>query len=411
VELETLRGLKSGLSNDYAVFHGVHWTREYRGWTHFGEIDFVVLNRSGDLLFIEQKNGVLEEQSGVLTKHYAEGSKDPVSQVRRSIEKVREKFKWQHGAGRALHLDYLVYLPDYRVKEVNAAGLDGSRIVDAKDRKRLAQRIDELLGPGVAGSDSWYETVHGFFCQSFEVVPDVQAHRQSHERTFVRQVGPVATVLANLEMSPFRLRFTGTAGSGKSLLALNFYARESLQGKRVLLNCFNRPLAERFMDRISGTGYIDTFHGFCIEFLKSRGQAPDFDHVAGNPDFWRRIPDLVTAERIPDEWLFDALVVDEGQDFEQGWLDVLELFLRTDADMLWLEDPEQNLQGKPSVLTKGFVGYRCPVNYRTPESIARFVRNTLPFDFDPGNELPGMGVGVHGETVGGCPTARHASGM
>jgi hypothetical protein len=42
-----------------------------------------------------------------------------------------------------------------------------------------------------------------------------------------------------------------------------------------------------------------------------------------------------------------------------------------------------------------FVGYRCPLNYRSPESIARFIRNTLPFEFDLGNDLPGMGVGVH----------------
>ncbi len=32
-ELETLKMLKSGLPNDYTVFHGVHWSREYEGWT------------------------------------------------------------------------------------------------------------------------------------------------------------------------------------------------------------------------------------------------------------------------------------------------------------------------------------------------------------------------------------------
>ena len=61
----------------------------------------------------------------------------------------------------------------------------------------------------------------------------------------MRQVGPVAAVLANLEMSPYRLRFTGTAGSGKSLVARHVFARLAGEGKRVLLTCFNRPLAER----------------------------------------------------------------------------------------------------------------------------------------------------------------------
>jgi hypothetical protein len=395
-ELETLFALKAELPNDYTVFHGVHWTREYKGWTHFGEIDFVVLNRSGDLLFVEQKNGVLNEDEGGLRKDYQDGAKSPVDQVHRSLDKVREKFQWRHGKQRPLQIDYLVYLPDYRVRDLNAAGLDASRVVDALHADSLSSRIQKLLGGGVAERDGWYEKVHEFFCQTFEVVPDIQAHRDSHERTFVRQVGPVAAVLTNLEMTPFRLRFSGTAGSGKSLVARHFFARASSEGKRVLLTCFNRPLAERLKARVPQYGLVDTFHGFCVEFLKSRGRAPDFGKVDGDPEFWRRIPESVMAERIPHEWLFDSLVVDEGQDFDQEWLDILRLFLRDDADILWLEDSDQNLQGKPSVVTEGFVGYRCPVNYRSPESVARFIRNTLPFDFELGNDLPGMGVGIHG---------------
>ena len=54
-ELDTLQMLKSALPNDYTIFHGVHWSREYETRTQFGEIDFVVLNREGKVLFIEQK--------------------------------------------------------------------------------------------------------------------------------------------------------------------------------------------------------------------------------------------------------------------------------------------------------------------------------------------------------------------
>ena len=54
-ELSTLALLNKRLSDDFTVFHGVHWSREYAKWTHFGEVDFVVINRSGDVLLIEQK--------------------------------------------------------------------------------------------------------------------------------------------------------------------------------------------------------------------------------------------------------------------------------------------------------------------------------------------------------------------
>jgi organic radical activating enzyme len=117
---------------------------------------------------------------------------------------------------------------------------------------------------------------------------------------------------------------------------------------------------------------VDIFHGFRVAFLKGVGQAPDF----ADPAPWRPIPQRGLAARIPQVALFDALVVDEGQDFEAEWLEVLRLFLKHDADALWLEDPDQNLQGKPPVALAGFVGYRCLADYRPPESIARSVRKS-----------------------------------
>lgn len=394
-ELETLRLLKSDLPDEYTVFHGVHWSREYEAWSHFGEIDFVVLNHSGDVLFIEQKNGLLEESATGLVKRYASGEKNVVQQIHRSFNKVREKFKRQHGNQAKLVIDYVIYCPDYRVKDLNAAGLSETRVIDASSKTQLSERIQSLLGPGVDKKDGWRETVYGFFCQTFKVMPDVNAYVSANEKSFVRHTGMLVDVLANLEMKPFRLRVTGTAGSGKSLIARHFFDRMVNNGNKSLLLCYNRPLAERFKALMHAGGYVNTWYGFCHEFLESRGQKLDFSKMKSVPDFWRQIQDQVMGEVVPEEWIFDALVVDEGQDFEEEWLEIIKLFLREGADMLWLEDPRQNLQEKPPVTTDHFVRFRCPVNYRSPESIARYILKTLPFEFEMGNELPGLGVGVH----------------
>jgi superfamily I DNA and RNA helicase len=104
--------------------------------------------------------------------------------------------------------------------------------------------------------------------------------------------------------------------------------------------------------------------------------------------------ELVSGESIPEEWKFDTLIVDEGQDFEQEWVEILKLFLRDDQEILWFEDQDQNLRGQPPVVLGGFVGYRACRNYRSPDSIAHFIRRTLPFKFEGANDLPGLGVGV-----------------
>jgi superfamily I DNA/RNA helicase len=101
---------------------------------------------------------------------------------------------------------------------------------------------------------------------------------------------------------------------------------------------------------------------------------------------------------------FDMLIVDEGQDFEPQWSEILRLFLRPDADLLWLEDPDQAIRldkgnysaSKPAYnsLATQFIGFRARANYRSPETIARYIQRVLPFDFLPCNPMPGLGVGV-----------------
>ncbi len=394
-ELEVLQMLKAELPNDYTVFHGVHWSREYEAWTHFGEIDFVVLNRSGEVLFIEQKNGELEESDEGLIKRYGSDEKNVVQQVHRSLDKVRDKFNWLNGKDRSLEVDYLIYCPEYQIKQVNAAGLSAERVLDAAAKDRLSNRIQTLLGPGKATRDGWYEKVENFFCQTFELVPDIHAHIGSQEKQFVRQNGALADILTNLEMEPYRLRVSGAAGCGKSLFARKFLDQEVFAGRKVLLVCYNRPLADRIRESVGDAGRVNTYYGFCDEFLQSLGQKLDFSSMSSDPGFWQDVQEKVLVQKIMEENKFDTLIVDEGQDFEQEWFEILRLFLREGANILWLEDDDQNLQEKPPVSLDGFVRYRSKTNYRSPESIAEFIKDTLPIRFEQGNGLPGLGVAVH----------------
>jgi superfamily I DNA and RNA helicase len=138
-------------------------------------------------------------------------------------------------------------------------------------------------------------------------------------------------------------------------------------------------------------------------FLISRGHKLPYERI-GEPKFWQDIQERVIGETIGPEWKFDALIVDEGQDFEPQWSEILQLFLKPDASLLWLEDPDQAIRldkasdsaSEPAYksLAPQFVGFRARTNYRSPETIARYIQRVLPFDFLPGNPLPGLGVAV-----------------
>ncbi len=393
-ELDTLRVLKAGLPAAYTVFHGVHWSRSYKGGTCYGEIDFVVINQAGDVLLIEQKNGRLKETSEGLIKTYGQAEKNVGDQLRRSLENVREKFKWQHGDKPGLKLDYLIYCPDYSLTKLNAVGIDANRIIDATTADQLSAKIEDLLTDGGTGNPAWADQVEEFFRQSFELVPNIHAHLSAQEKTFTRLSGGLADIIDNIEMNPLRLRIRGAAGCGKSLVAHRLYDRACVNGRKPLLVCYSRPLRERLNATVASGGMVQTWNGFCDEFLKTKGHRLDYSQMNKDPRFWDKVADLVIAESVPDDWLFDTLIVDEGQDFEEGWVDVLKLFLKPDGDFVWLEDEDQDLYGRHPGPLDIQITYRAKTNYRSPESIARFIRQALPFDFDNANDLPGMGVGL-----------------
>lgn len=392
-EIATLRLLKKSLPNDYTIFHSVHWSRTHKGSTSFGELDFVILNKSGDILVIEQKNGSLSESSQGLVKAYESRDRNVAQQLHRSLDNIREKLNGVLPSGCTLKIEYLFYCPDYRVKNLNAAGLDRARIVDAVERSNLCRLVERLLGPG--SENALAEIVEKFFCHSFEVVPDIHAHVDESDRAFTRLSEGLSEIVSCIEMAPLRLRIRGTAGCGKSQVALGLFRRAVEEGKKPLLVCFNRPLRERLAALAPKGGVIQTWYGLCDQFLTAAGQKPDFGNFQLSAAFWRDVQDKVTAAPMRQDWIFDTIIVDEGQDFEVEWFDILGLFHKPGGDFIWLEDQSQNVFMRTPVPLEGFVTFNAKRNYRTPESIARYIKKVLPYEFESTNDMPGLGVEIH----------------
>ena len=158
--------------------------------------------------------------------------------------------------------------------------------------------------------------------------------------------------------------------------------------------CFNRRLADKLIAQAPDGIIVNTYHGFCHEMAKLVGIELDFKK-ADDPNFWRSIQDQLVAADLSVCPKFDCLVVDEGQDFKEGWYEIVQLFLTGDSTQLWLEDPLQNLRDTEPVPLPGFVTYHETANFRTPGTIAEFIKGVLESDFQQRNMLPGLGVAMH----------------
>lgn len=124
-----------------------------------------------------------------------------------------------------------------------------------------------------------------------------------------------------------RVEIRGGAGSGKTYLALEQARRLSRSGQRVALICYSHGLAS-YLKRVTAgwrrreqPAYVGEFHALGVEWGAPVG--PDERvRTAETVHWWeeelpRRMAEL--ADGLPDGKKFDAVIVDEAQDFADSW--------------------------------------------------------------------------------------------
>ncbi|KVT36756.1 ATP-binding domain-containing protein [Burkholderia ubonensis] len=370
-ERETLAALEHALPDSYTVYHGVHWTRAEQGFSVFGEAAFVVVSPAGRVLLIEQKAGFLRETPKGLVKVYLQTERNVPIQLARTQETLHRRLTAALGAG-VYGVEALLYCPDYTIRQAAIAGVPSERIVDATRKAQLAQVIQQILPadePRVANAPK----IHHFLADELALTPDTSALVGQAGTLVTRLSGGLASWARQLEFTPFRLRVIGTAGSGKTQLAVQAMRDAIAAGRRVLYVCFNRPLAD-YIARIAPPGAkIANYHQLCDWVARDGGYTPDFDA----PDAFGRLEARFAQTPVPERWRFDVLIVDEGQDFHPSWATALERLLAPDGAWWWLEDPLQNLYMREPVALPGWVSLKALTNYRSPRDLLDFVRDVV----------------------------------
>ncbi len=359
-EIETLSYIEATLADlPYRVYHGVHWTNVEKGFSVYGEIDFILVAPNGRLLLIEQKSGFLSETADGLIRNYEGKPRKVANHIMRSIKGLTERF------GSELSIDYLLYCPDYTVRNPNQAGIDPRHIIDASNKGKLAQVIRETLPVDGAPPGDKFDKVTRFLSNMLSLRPDPSSMIGNAAGLVARLSGGLSTWARRLEFAPFRLHVKGTAGSGKTQLALAEYSDAIDAGLKPLYVCYNRPLADHIEKLVPAGGRVTSFHMLSDAFARAQGQIPDY----AAPDVWDRIEARMTASELPPEWRYDVLIVDEGQDFSPAWRDILLRMLKPEGRAIWLEDPNQNLYGREPVPLPGWVTLHSDTNYRSPRQI------------------------------------------
>lgn len=208
-------------------------------------------------------------------------------------------------------------------------------------------------------------------------------------------------------------RIKGPAGSGKSLVLAAKAAELLGEGKEVLVVTYNITLLHYLMDiavrwpASSGKTRKDVtwlnFHHWCKRVCQ------ESDHEEEYKNLWRDQPggmslsnpsenddaNVVLNSKLPilvssiidknqgGVQQFDAVLVDEGQDFLPSWWNVLRKVCRKDGEMLLVADATQDIYGTAKSWTDeamtgaGFPGGRwaeLKISYRLPPTALEYAR-------------------------------------
>ncbi len=364
-EIDVLRRLEAGLSNAFSIFHSVDWSSGYAGTERHGEVDVVVVNQSGDLLLLEVKAGEVEFHADGIFKRYGNQTKDVTSQIRMQYGAMRSRLQ-QAGLTVALH--HMLVLPDLKVRSETVLW-PRERIVDCDDLEDLIPRVLEQLGVGLPGDD-----VHGrvlaFLENRFRVAPDVSTMVGRLQEASIRLSSGLATWVPRMNVPSGLIRVEGTAGSGKTQLALRLLREADVNGQRAIYICFNRALADHIARVVPVRVPAETFHEYAASVCRRASIEVDF---ASAGMFDRLAAGCLELLRHADPDL-DLLVLDEAQDFQPEWVEALLWRLRPGGRAVLMEDPNQQLYvDRVSFDLPDATTVTSQENFRTPRAVVRLI--------------------------------------
>ncbi len=393
-ERKLYKAFASQLSDEFHVFHSISWqVPDVRHGATDGEADFIVAHPGLGVLVIEVKGGQIRYDGTI--SHWYSGEnliQDPFEQAKGNkysfLKLLKEHSYWKD---RWLTLGHAVAFPDVSVPHRLRLDAPLEIVMDVSDLDDLADWVqkataywygqDQVKGaPGDKGVRLLAEVLSPSWELHLQLGVIIQAEQKEIKRLTEEQF-----YILDLLGRTRRAAISGCAGSGKTTLAVEKAVRLAHQGSKVLLTCFNRFLAEYLAKNLAGISSVDvaSFHQLALGLCKQAGLVSDsvtFDSTF----FTDTLPDLLmqSIDRLGTR--YDALIVDEGQDFHANWWVPLQCLLHDpDHGFLYLfYDDNQNLYSR-DIFPLELAHFPLTRNLRNTRAIHRMVTQFYHSEIKP----------------------------
>lgn len=351
-ECDVYRRLEAVLDDAFVVYYSRPWLGlKPDGEEIDGECDFVIAHAKLGLLALEVKGGAVsyDPRGDRWTSRdrwkVTHNIKNPVQQARSSKHELLKKLNSSpHWKSRRIRARHGVILPHssapsgdlgadmplrlFCFAEEFENGLRDWIVQRFGDRPKDEGRTEELGQDGL-------KALEKILARPFRLRTPLASMLSRDDAELQVLTQQQFHILRAIEAVP-RAAISGGAGTGKTVLAMEEARRCAEAGVRTLFVCYNRGLASEVRDRLKDCPHISvmTFHELCGELSRQAGLT--VPEASSDAQLFEEIwPELLMQafERLP-ETAYDAIIVDEGQDFLPLWWSAVDAGLRRDGNGL-----------------------------------------------------------------------------
>lgn len=392
--------LARDLPDDFLVIHDARWVgrAEPGEAPPDGHADFAIAHLERGILLIDVLEGGLswDPHAARWRRHgpsQDEAIADPFTSLEARLDGLGRLMKAHPSAlpsqpttGFALTLPDLLIPRGGLASHAPAARiLDMTALDDVKGAVEAAYDhwADRRPAVGSASARWWWRVFEDIFIAPRQVRMPL-SRRIATDQSEILSLGERQVQVLDLLGRVRRQTIYGPAGTGKTVLAIGKARLLAAQGMRVLLTCYNKALGHHLQRAVADEPRVLArhFHELCylLADLEARDIRPPPGRQAQRRFFDDELPDFLMAAAQDLDEPFDAVVVDEGQDFRPSWWRALDSLGRDPKDLIryifyddgqYLGDGEAEVPGAVEAL-------ELRTNWRNTRAIVRQLARAEP---------------------------------
>lgn len=358
-EKEVFEILKAGLADEWLVIYSLRWITDndiFLGKSN-GESDFILIHPSYGIMVLEVKGGVIScingEWSSISCENTKRTIKDPEKQANDAKFSLLSRFK---RSSINPYITTAVWFPDC-IKEKCSLPLSMPKeiVLDMTSFNNIEKRIVDIFKYRAEKEgffinkllDSEYKKVVDILNPKTEIKIPLLRLANKLNMKFMKLNDEQNHFFEQLDGNRF-ITVKGHAGTGKTVLAVKKAFRENEHGKKVLFLCYNSLLKDSVKEESEDIFDVFTIHSLGAEYLNKYNEEA-YEKFNETGDFDEMMKDFLNEIKNNKEkhkWLFDSIVIDEGQDFTEEWFNAIQELLVDKGSLCVFYDENQMLYNK-----------------------------------------------------------------